>query len=63
MKTLSIREYKILVSKAKNLNEKIKSGDATKGDVLDLIQSILETVPDNFDDHLITPEEAGNMFR
>lgn len=63
MKTLSIREYKILVSKAKNLNEKIKSGDATNGDVLDLIQSILGTVPDNFDDHLITVEQAGNMFR
>lgn len=63
MKTLSIREYKILVSKARNLNEKIKSGDATNGDVLDLIQSILETVPDNFDEHLITVEQAGNMFR
>lgn len=63
MKTLSIREYKILVSKARNLNEKIRNGDATNGDILDLIQSILETVPNNFDEHLITPEEAGNMFR
>lgn len=63
MKTLSIREYKILVSKARNSNEKIKSGDATNGDVLDIIQSILETVPDNFDEHLITVEQAGNMFR
>lgn len=63
MKTLSIREYKILVSKARNLNDKIRNGNATNGDVLDLIQSILETVPDNFDEHLITPEEAGNMFR
>ena len=63
MKTLSIREYKILVSKARNLNDKIRNGDATNGDILDLIQSILETVPDNFDEHLITPEEAGNMFR
>lgn len=63
MKTLSIREYKILVSKARNLNEKIKNGDATNGDILDLIQSILETIPNNFDEHLITPEEAGNMFR
>ena len=63
MKTLSIREYKLLVSKARNLNDKIRKGDATNGDVLDLIQSILETVPDNFDEHLITPEEAGNMFR
>ena len=63
MKTLSIREYKILISKARNLNDKIRNGNATNGDVLDLIQSILETVPDNFDEHLITPEEAGNMFR
>lgn len=63
MKTLSLREYKILVSKTRNLNEKIKSGGATNGDVLDLIQSILETVPDNFDEHLITVEQAGNMFR
>ena len=30
---------------------------------MDLIQSILETVPDNFDEHLITVEQAGNMFR
>lgn len=63
MKTLSIREYKALVLKAKNLQEKIKSGDATNADTLDLIQSILTTVPNNFDEHLITPEEAGNMFR
>ena len=63
MKTLSIREYKILISKAKNLNDKIRNSDAANRDVLDLIQSILETVPDNFDEHLITPEEAGNMFR
>lgn len=63
MKTLSIREYKILISKARNLNDKIRNGNATNGDVLDLIQSILETVPDNFDENLITPEEAGNMFR
>ena len=63
MKTLSIREYKMLISKAKNLHEKIRNGDATNGDVLDLIRFILETVPNNFDDHLITPEEAGNMFR
>ena len=63
MKTLSIREYKILVSKARNLNDKIRNDNATNGDVLDLIQSILETVPNNFDDHLITPEEAGNTFR
>lgn len=63
MKTLSIREYKILVSKARNLNDKIRNGDATNGDVLDLIQSILETVPDNFDEHVITVEQAGNMFR
>lgn len=63
MKTLSIREYKILVSKARNLNEKIRNGDATNGDILDLIQSILENIPNNFDEHLITPEEAGNMFR
>ena len=63
MKTLSIREYKLLVSKAKNLNEKIRNGDATNGDILDLIQSILETIPNNFNEHLITPEEAGNMFR
>lgn len=63
MKTLSIREYKILISKAKDLNEKIRNGDTTNGDVLDLIQSILETVPDNFDEHVITVEQAGNMFR
>ena len=63
MKTLSIREYKLLVSKAKDLNEKIRNGDTTNGDILDLIQSILETVPDNFDEHLITVEQAGNMFR
>lgn len=63
MKTLSIREYKLLISKARNLNDKIKNGDATNGDVLDLIQSILETVPDNFDEHVITVEQAGNMFR
>lgn len=63
MKTLSIREYKILISKARNLNDKIRNSDTTNGDVLDLIQSILETVPDNFDEHLITVEQAGNMFR
>ena len=43
--------------------KKIRNGDATNGDVLNLIQSILTTVPNNFDEHLITPEEAGNMFR
>lgn len=63
MKTLSLREYKLLVSKARNLNDKIRNGNATNGNVLDLIQSILETVPDNFDEHLITVEKAGNMFR
>ena len=63
MKTLSIREYKMLVSKAKNLQEKIKNGNTTDEDALDLIQRILTTVPNNFDEHLITPEEAGNMFR
>ena len=63
MKTLSIREYKILVSKAKDLHEKIKNGNATDADTLNLIQSILMTTPNNFDEHLITPEEAGNMFR
>ena len=63
MKTLSIRKYKILVSKAKDLHEKIKNGNVADTDTLDLIQSILETVPNNFDEHLITPEEAGNMFR
>lgn len=63
MKTLSIREYKALVLKAKNLQEKIKNSNATDADALDLIQRILTTVPNNFDDHLITPEEAGNMFR
>lgn len=63
MKTLSIREYKILVSKAKDLHEKIKNGNATDPDTLDLIQFILETVPNNFDEHLITVEQAGNMFR
>lgn len=63
MKTLSIREYKILISKAKNLNEKIRNGNATNGDILDLTQFILETIPDNFDEHLITVEQAGNMFR
>lgn len=63
MKTLSIREYKALVLKAKNLQEKIKNGNATDADALNLIQRILTTVPNNFDDHLITPDEAGNMFR
>ena len=63
MKTLSIREYKALVLKAKNLQEKIKNGNATDADALDLIQRILTTVPNNFDEHLITPDEAGNMFR
>lgn len=63
MKTLSIREYKLLVSKARNLNEKIKDDSITNTDVLDLTQFILETVPNNFDEHLITPEEADNMFR
>ena len=63
MKTLSIREYKTLVLKAKDLQEKIKNGNVADTDTLDLIQFILETVPNNFDDHLITPEEAGNMFR
>lgn len=63
MKTLSIREYKILVSKAKDLHEKIKNGNTTDADTLNLIQSILMTTPNNFDEHLITPEEAGNMFR
>lgn len=63
MKTLSIREYKALVLKAKNLQEKIKNGNATDADALDLIQRILTTVPNNFDEHLITPEEASNMFR
>ena len=43
MKTLSIREYKILVSKAKDLHEKIKNGNATDADTLNLIQSILMT--------------------
>lgn len=32
MKTLSIREYKALVLKAKNLQEKIKNGNATDAD-------------------------------
>lgn len=63
MKTLSIREYKALILKAKNLQEKIKNGNVADTDTLDLIQFILETVPNNFDSHLITPEEAGNMFR
>jgi hypothetical protein len=63
MKTLSIREYKILISKAKNLNDKIKDNSITNTDVLDLTQFILETVPDNFDEHVITVEQASNMFR
>lgn len=63
MKTLSIREYKALVLKAKDLQEKIKNGNTADTDTLDLIQRILTTVPNNFDEHLITPEQAGNMFR
>lgn len=63
MKTLSIREYKTLVLKAKDLQEKIKNGNVADTDTLDLIQRILTTVPNNFDEHLITPEEAGNIFR
>lgn len=63
MKTLSIREYKTLVLKAKNLQEKIKNGNVADADILDLTQFILKTVPNNFDDHLLTVEQAGNMFR
>ena len=63
MKTLSIREYKLLVSKARNLNEKIKDDSITNTDVLNLTQFILETIPNNFNENLITPEQAGNMFK
>lgn len=49
MKTLSIREYKILVSKAKDLHEKIKNGNATDADTLNLIQSIYNNFVKIFD--------------
>lgn len=63
MNKLPIKQYKLLISKAIELKEKIKTNKLEMSDINEFINSFLETVPKDFNPKIIEPEIAEDMFK
>lgn len=61
--TLSVREYKTLISKTRDLIKKLESNEMDKSDVLELTKFITNTAPKDFDTRLLTPQQAEDAFK